>query len=219
MHAHPQPSAPEQQFWLADTGATTHMTSELANLELAAPYKGTDTITTASGTGLTISYIGTSRLPVSNTTLALKNVLHVPQISQHLLSIYQLCKDNRCRFICDDTCFWVQDKSTGTILKGLCREGYYPIPFNIPEKLSSALPHKHIPCLAKPVNTHLWHKRLGHSSNVITSAILHQNKIPTSLDPCRSICTPCLEGKFTKLQFNSHVAKSVQPLEVLHNDV
>ncbi|XP_050108482.1 uncharacterized protein LOC126587451 [Malus sylvestris] len=51
MHVQHQPSAPEEQFWVADTGATSHMTSDLANLELAQPYHGNDTITTASGAG------------------------------------------------------------------------------------------------------------------------------------------------------------------------
>ncbi|KAM1300377.1 hypothetical protein ACFX1X_011796 [Malus domestica] len=38
-------------FWVADTGATSHMTSDLANLNLATPFSGTDTVTTASGSG------------------------------------------------------------------------------------------------------------------------------------------------------------------------
>ncbi|CAN6715377.1 unnamed protein product [Malus baccata var. baccata] len=49
MHANYQPSAPTEQFWVADTGATSHMTSDLANLDLSTPYQGSDTITTASG--------------------------------------------------------------------------------------------------------------------------------------------------------------------------
>jgi len=124
-----------KQFWVADTGATTHMTSELTNLELANPYQGSDAITTTSGAGLKISHVGTSKLHTSTHSFELKNMLHVPKLSQHLLSVYQLCKDNQCRFIYDDVSFWVQDKLTGTILlKGLCRAGYYSIPFHITQK-------------------------------------------------------------------------------------
>ncbi|KAM2160609.1 hypothetical protein ACFX1Q_043685 [Malus domestica] len=43
---HPQISQPY-------TGATSHITSELANLDLANPYQGSDIITTASGAGQT----------------------------------------------------------------------------------------------------------------------------------------------------------------------
>ena len=34
MHTTFQPSAPQDQFWVVDTGATSHMTSDLANLNL-----------------------------------------------------------------------------------------------------------------------------------------------------------------------------------------
>ncbi|KAM2969511.1 hypothetical protein FF2_016605 [Malus domestica] len=220
MHANHQPSAPTEQFWIADTGATSHMTSELANLDLSTPYQGSDTITTASGAGLHISNIGTSTLVAPHHSLTLKNVLHVPKLSQHLLSIYQLCKDNKCRFICDDVSFWVQDKSTGKILlQGLCKAGYYPIPFISSHKQSSSSSASHSCFLAKPVHSSIWHKRLGHTSNAITSAILHQSQVPASLDTCSSPCTPCLEGKFTKLPFSIPVSKSVHPLEKIHSDV
>ncbi|KAM2076238.1 hypothetical protein TB1_038393 [Malus domestica] len=45
------PSAPQEQFWVADTGVTSHMTSDLSNLNLAAPFSGNDTVITASGSG------------------------------------------------------------------------------------------------------------------------------------------------------------------------
>ncbi|KFL90571.1 polyprotein [Acetobacter malorum] len=220
MHANHQPLAPFEQFWIADIGAASHMTSELANLDLSTPYQGTDTITTASGACLQTSNIGASKLVVPQHSLTLKNVLHVSKLSQHLLSIYQLCKDNGCKFIYDDVSFWVQDKSTGKILlKGLCRAGYYPIPFTISQKQSPTPHASHLCFLAKPVNSSIWHKRLGHTSNAITSAILLQSPVPASLDTYSSICTPCLEGKFTKLPFTFPVTKYVQPLEKIHSDV
>ncbi|KAM0999510.1 hypothetical protein ACFX2A_006368 [Malus domestica] len=45
------PSASPQQFWLTDSGATSHMTADLNNLSLATPYSSTETIQTASGAG------------------------------------------------------------------------------------------------------------------------------------------------------------------------
>lgn len=77
-----------EQFWVADTEATSHTTSELANLELAYPYQGSDTVTTASGVGLHISHTGTSKVHTPSHKLVMKNVLYVPKTSQHLLSIY-----------------------------------------------------------------------------------------------------------------------------------
>ncbi|TQE01264.1 hypothetical protein C1H46_013171 [Malus baccata] len=220
------PSAPQEQFWVADTGATSHMTSDLSNLNLAAPFSGTDTVTTASGSGLPISHIGSTTLHTPQYAFELKNILHVPQLSQHLLSIYQLCKDNKCRFICDEFCFWIQDKITGRIiLQGLCREGLYPIPFHIPQHLLiQAQKHnasfKQQTCyLGSQVKINLWHQRLGHPSNIVTSAMLKQSHIPMSLDHVSSICTSCLEGKFAKLPFLFPANKTVHPLEVIHSDV
>jgi hypothetical protein len=106
---------------------------------LATPYSGSYTITTTRGSGLSISSIGSSFLDVPQCSLQLKQVLHVLKLSQHLLSVYRLCKDNNCRFFCDAFGFWIQDKITGNVLlKGLCRAGLYLIPFSI-----SSIPQPH----------------------------------------------------------------------------
>jgi len=46
MYANFPPPSPPEQFWVAETGATTHMTSNLAQLNLATPFSGADTVTT-----------------------------------------------------------------------------------------------------------------------------------------------------------------------------
>jgi hypothetical protein len=42
---------PHEQFWVADTVATAHITSYLSQLRLATPYSGSDAITTTRGSG------------------------------------------------------------------------------------------------------------------------------------------------------------------------
>lgn len=139
------------------------MTFELINLNLTTPFLGNGTITTASDACLGISHIGSSKLLVLRYAFELKKVLHVPKLSQHLLYIYRLCKDNKCRFVCDDIWFWIQDKITRRILlKGLCRAGLYPIPFHNPQKLIPTSFASHACYIAKPVNTSLWNKRLRY---------------------------------------------------------
>ena len=136
-------------------------------------------------------------------------MLHVPKLSQHLLSVYRLCKDNHCRFICDDFGFWIQDKFTGNVLlKGLCSHGLYPILFSVssnshtPFHLASAS-HRNQSCyLGQQVQTSLWHKRFGHPSNSITSTLLTQSQIPFTSDSTKSVCTTCLKGTITKLPFS-----------------
>ncbi|KAI5343251.1 hypothetical protein L3X38_011127 [Prunus dulcis] len=72
MHASFPSSSPQEQFWVADTGATTHMTSDLSQLSLATPFSGSDTITTAGVSGLSISNIGSSILDVPQCSLQLQ---------------------------------------------------------------------------------------------------------------------------------------------------
>ncbi|KAI5346239.1 hypothetical protein L3X38_014118 [Prunus dulcis] len=106
MHANYSPSSSNEQFWVADIGAA-HMTSDLSQLSLATPLSGNETITTAGGSGLSISSVGSSTLNTSQCSLQLTKVLHVLKISQHLLSVHRLCKDNNCIFICDAFGFWI----------------------------------------------------------------------------------------------------------------
>jgi hypothetical protein len=64
MHANFPSSTSTEQFWVADTRATTHMTSDLAQLNLATPFSGSNTIAIADGSSLSISNIGSSILDV-----------------------------------------------------------------------------------------------------------------------------------------------------------
>ena len=175
MHTTFPSSNSTAQCWVADTRATTHMTSDLSQLNLATPYSGSDTITTADGLGLSISNVGSSILKVPLCLLQLPQVLHVPKLSQHLLSVRRLCQDNNCHFICDAFGFCIQDKLTGRVLlQGRCKDGLYPIPLSIPQsRLSrSFFISKNQFCyLGHQVNASLWHKRFGHPSNKITSAL------------------------------------------------
>ena len=75
-----------------DSGATDHLTSDLERLHVHERYSGKDHVQVANGAGLSIAHIGNSYLPGSS--LHLKNILHVPHISKHLLSVYRLVCDN-----------------------------------------------------------------------------------------------------------------------------
>nr|XP_028943593.1 uncharacterized protein LOC114819396 [Malus domestica] len=45
------PSAPPQEYWLLDSGATNHMTSDLSCLQAPTPYPSTKTVTGVNGQG------------------------------------------------------------------------------------------------------------------------------------------------------------------------
>ncbi|CAN6564867.1 unnamed protein product [Malus baccata var. baccata] len=83
MHTTYQRSAPSDQFWVADTGATSHMTSDLANLNFATPFSGSDTVTTASGSASPSST--QSQIPIDPDFQIeqLPVVLPLPSVSLH----------------------------------------------------------------------------------------------------------------------------------------
>jgi len=64
MHANFPSFTSTEQFLVYDTRATTHKTSDLAQLNLATPFSRSYTIATADGSGLSISNVGFSILDV-----------------------------------------------------------------------------------------------------------------------------------------------------------
>ena len=56
------PSTQQQEFWLLDSGATNHMTSDLSNLQMVTPYSSTEKVIGANCEGLDIAHIGSSNL-------------------------------------------------------------------------------------------------------------------------------------------------------------
>ncbi|PRQ41816.1 putative transcription factor interactor and regulator CCHC(Zn) family [Rosa chinensis] len=117
------------QFWLADTGATNHMTSNAQLIDNAVSYPATDTVQVGNGNHLKITHSGSTTLG----PLLLDNVLLIPELAAHLLSIYQLCKQNNCSVWFDEFMCVIQDKVQGRILyQGMCKQGLYPIPFQLP---------------------------------------------------------------------------------------
>jgi hypothetical protein len=112
-----------------DSGTTDHLTSDLAHLHVQERYGWVDHIQVYNGAGLPIAHIDHSSLAISS--IHLKNILHVPHLSTHLLSVNRLCSENdvfvefHCHFLC------VEDKVTWKILlHGRSKGGLYPIPLS-----------------------------------------------------------------------------------------
>lgn len=71
-------SAPQQEYWLLDYGVTNHITNDLFNLHMVAPYPTNDTVTGANGKGLNIANFGNSNLSTKSHNFRLNYMLHVP---------------------------------------------------------------------------------------------------------------------------------------------
>ncbi|KAB2606067.1 hypothetical protein D8674_005784 [Pyrus ussuriensis x Pyrus communis] len=120
MNVQSSPSYSNAANWIVDTGASHHMTSDLASLHQVSSFEGSENIKIGNGQGLPIKNTGSAIIKTHSHSIIMKNVLHVPSLAVNLLSVNQLCKDNRCWFICDDMNFFVQDKSKGMIHRISC---------------------------------------------------------------------------------------------------
>ena len=80
---------------VARSGASHHVTTDLNNLTLHAPYDGPDDIVISDGTGLHITHSGLTSLSTPSHSFTLQTVLCVPNMKRNLISISQFCKSNK----------------------------------------------------------------------------------------------------------------------------
>jgi histone deacetylase 1/2 len=197
-----------------DSGATDHLTSDLERLHVRAPYDGKDQVQVANGSGLSISHIGHST--IAGSSLRLNNILHVPHISQLLLSVYRLVSDNNIFIEFHRYFFLVKDKATRRILlRGRSQGGLYPLPLG---RAQSSSP-RHAASTVKITSSH-WHQRLGHPTNNIVNSIVRQNDLLCNpSDNSNLVCDACHRGKSHQLSYTASSRVSTMPLELIHSDV
>ncbi|KAM1069966.1 hypothetical protein ACFX15_001756 [Malus domestica] len=209
-------SSKPSSSWLLDSGATSHITNDIANLSVASPYIGEDKVYIGDGKGLPIHNIGTSSLDTSHTSFKLSNVLHVPAMKHNLLSAYQFLKDNNCVLTLDPDGSTVKDRVSGkTLLRGQVKDGFYPLQGS--GHLISSSPSALISVKA-PVQT--WHRRFGHPSSSIFRKVLSGNKLVVHGKPTGDLfCSDCALAKSHKLPFASASSTSTHSLQLLHCDI
>ena len=197
-----------------------------------------------NGKGLLIHHIGHTLFSSSfipSKTLALKQLLHVPEITKNLLSVSKFAADNHVFFEFHPTSYFVKDLSIQTVLMhDQLKRGLYvfdntqlKLPLQHPthhlhsaETLNSscfafaALPSKKpIVPVSSTSPFVLWHNRLGHPSSHIVSLVLnkcnlpHLNKIPSL------VCFACYMGKIHKSPFLHSSSSYTKPLELIHTDL
>ncbi|KAB2600513.1 hypothetical protein D8674_043037 [Pyrus ussuriensis x Pyrus communis] len=199
--------------WIVDIGASHHMTSDLASLHQVSSFEGSEKIKIGNGQGLPIQNAGSAIIKTPSHFIIMKNVLHVPSLAVNLMSVKQLCKDNRCWFICDDINFFVQDKVTREILyKGRSRlHELFQIPVS-----SWTVPKA---CIGQLIKSSLWHQRLGHPTNAVMAVMLAKSQIPVSMDNKHTMCTDCIHGKITRKPFDNESSRCILPFDRIHSDV
>ncbi|KAL0800873.1 hypothetical protein Bca101_056048 [Brassica carinata] len=167
--------------WLLDSGASHHMTSNLANLSLHSPYNGGDDnggddVLLGDGSGLSISHTGSLSLPSLKHPFFLNNVLYIPSLDKNLISVFQLCSTNGVSVTFTPTYFQVRDLTTGALrLQGIPKDGTYQWPSRSDTKPPSL-------SYASAIRTTLsdWHSRLGHPALSILQTMVSAYDLPIS---------------------------------------
>jgi hypothetical protein len=199
--------------WYTDTGATNHITSDLDRLALRERYHGNDQVQVGNGSSLRIMHVGHSSINTAARPLVLRNTLHVPEITKHLLSVHKFSRDNDVFFEYHPWHFSIKDRqSRKSLLDGRCESGLYPIKAQDLPVLKHAL-------ATRSISYSQRHARLGHPSTQVVWSILHLNKLSSSSVATSSVCDACQLAKSHQLPYASSVHHSSSPLELIFSDV
>ena len=93
-----------------------------------------------NGTGLPITYTGSTKIPLSSRPLTLNNILCVPSMKRNLISVNKLCKTNNVMVQMCPYEFQVKDLRTGeTLVNGKASKGVYEWPTESSSVLNNTL--------------------------------------------------------------------------------
>ena len=216
------PHTPVDENWYADSGATHHLTSDLANLNVRVDeYHGQEQICVGNGNSLPITHIGTTQLLSPSSSFKLHDVLHVPQISQNLLSIQKFTTDTHTFVELHPKFFNVKDQPTGKLLLHCpSRNGLYPFPFVINKTQRSNKTLGSPSAFVGERVSHLqWHSRFGHPALRTVSRIISRFGLPVISNSNNNFCFACLNSKSKQLSFSLSSSLYHSPLDLIFTDV
>ncbi|KAI4302546.1 hypothetical protein MLD38_038275 [Melastoma candidum] len=151
--------------WLMDSGATHHVTPDLNDLTPSSAYKGKSSVMVGNGHQLRIAHVGQTILGSKTKPIVLNQVLHTPNLSQHLVSVSKMCHDNNVVIEFHSDCFCVKDKETNqTILQGPASQGLYRLPPLTQIHPKSPGSPTALLTTHNGADPYTWHYRLGHSN-------------------------------------------------------
>lgn len=197
--------------WCFDSGATDHMTSDSRYFKELKPFKGQ--IKTANSMTMNAVNKGDISLdvltPKGKQTVAVHDVLYVPEIEVNLLSIKKIV-DHENFVIFDKNGCRVMNSSKEVIATGRSSNGLY--------KLDIATNQNAYVSQCNLGN--IWHRRFGHlgqdnmkllAQGLVKGVDLSQESL--------SNCISCAEGKQHRNKFPSEGSRSSKVLDLIHSDI
>jgi hypothetical protein len=200
-------------------GATDHITSDLEKLAVRDNYHGNDQIHTASGSGMSISHVGSNTIHTPCRQLQLNHILHVPQASKNLISVHRLASDNNVFLEFHPHFFCIKDLDLRSVLlKGPCLGGLYPFPSSSLTKFSLGV--NKIACGVIKPSLDRWHSRLGHPSIPLVQRVIRAFDLPCLDQEIKDfVCDACQQAKSHQFPYPTSTSVSGHPLELVFSDV
>lgn len=202
-----------------DSGASTHITNNSANLDHASQTYGKDEVTVGNGEKLKTLHTGFTLLPSNHQNLYLKNVLRTLHITKNLMSVSKLIADNNVLIEFGSYGCHIKDKSTGTILlKGKLRDGLYEFQNPRQRNYADVADSHSVFSVSKNTesNKRIWHVRLGHPSDKVLSQVPRECNVKINANE-DFFCEPCQYGKNNALPFKLLNSRASHPLELIHS--
>ena len=196
--------------WIIDSGATTHVCSDLALFSTVTNVAGV-TVSLPNGTREPITHTGTVHL---SNSLVLHDVLHVPSFRFNLLSVSSLLhRDHHSAHFFFDSCFIQEHTQDLMIGRGSMMHNLYILDRDIASSSNLRF------CGSLKVDGYLWHQRLGHPSSAKLQHLSPQIRLDKSSSHDMVSCPVCPLAKQKKLPFPSHNHMSSAPFDLVHMDV
>ena len=221
-------SSTQQQRWVLDSGASRHMTPHEDILINKRPLTDNTTVTFGNGGKGRPTAVGDVLLATSHRTLALKDVLYIPGLTENLFSVRHATKNGADFTFNNKGCqIWTNDElaaeapcsknDTVYYLAGFC-----PQATAVEEGTDTALLSR-----TGKESPELWHQRFAHlgfdnlatlqKKNMVTGINITAEEFSTAGK--EKLCEPCVLGKQQRLPFPPSESATTKPLELLHTDV
>ena len=215
-------SAVSDLEWIADSGATSHMTPHRFWIKNYVPYR--IPIHLADSTVIYSAGIGSVEFePVLNGKITRNveflRVLHVPELRSNLLSCLYLTSNKDINITISKLSMdFLRDKTV------LFRAGVRCGNTAVLEGTTISQPSQSASLASTlPLDLPLWHRRFIHHNyadikQMVKKELVTGLKISSEASP-DPICEPCLAGKMSANPFPPSTSHTRAPLELVHSDL
>jgi transposase InsO family protein len=212
------PSSSADAHWIADTGATSHMTPHRSWFTSYRPH--VVPICVANDAIVYSASVGDVVLTPTDAALRpcrLSRVLHVPELQNNLFAVLHLTSHHKFRVVIEGS--QLQFSQQGALcLTATVKDGTAYMDVKVAAVAEAALASR------APLTRSLWHRRLVHIGEAkIEQALKHalaQGLKVDSDDPIPHICVPCVHGKQHRDPFPAKAShRSKTPFERIHSDL